>query len=372
MGEGAGRGLIHTNTTGSHVGGHHDGALSSLELVQDPVTLVLLFVTVNGERGPAVLAEEASNLVSNPLCAGEDKNLVLLVVHNLLHVTNHLVALLGFVADLNDLCNAMVGREIQGTDVDLDEVVEEVLGKVTDLLGPGGGPHESLTVRSDLADNLANLGLETHVQHAIGLVEHQVCDTAQVGLASLQHIDETARSGNADLDTTGKVADLGSLGNTTIDTGVPNARRLAELAHLLLNLYSKFTGRGKDKDDGTITLGQERLGVDVDNGRKTVGKCLAGTCLGNTDHITTRQCHGPALRLNGGRGREALGLHFVDDITGKASLVEGLDGLGNVVAVDSHGVVLSELVNLCCRASRNLGVLLVEGLLETGHGVKIW
>ena len=38
----------HTDTTGSHVGGNHDGALASLELIENPVTLVLLLVTVNG------------------------------------------------------------------------------------------------------------------------------------------------------------------------------------------------------------------------------------------------------------------------------------------------------------------------------------
>lgn len=38
----------HTDTTRSHVRGNHDGALARLELVQDPITLVLLLVTVNG------------------------------------------------------------------------------------------------------------------------------------------------------------------------------------------------------------------------------------------------------------------------------------------------------------------------------------
>lgn len=48
-GEGEGRGIsYHTNTTRSHISGNHDGALSVLELVEDPVTLVLLLVTVNG------------------------------------------------------------------------------------------------------------------------------------------------------------------------------------------------------------------------------------------------------------------------------------------------------------------------------------
>jgi hypothetical protein len=42
-----GRGFNHTNTTGSHIGGNHDGTLSSLELVQDPITLILLLVAMN-------------------------------------------------------------------------------------------------------------------------------------------------------------------------------------------------------------------------------------------------------------------------------------------------------------------------------------
>ena len=39
--------INHTNTTGSYIRSHHDGTFASLELVQDPITLVLLFVAVN-------------------------------------------------------------------------------------------------------------------------------------------------------------------------------------------------------------------------------------------------------------------------------------------------------------------------------------
>ncbi len=42
--------IHHTNTTGSHIGGNHDRALASLELVQDPITFILLFVTMDSCR----------------------------------------------------------------------------------------------------------------------------------------------------------------------------------------------------------------------------------------------------------------------------------------------------------------------------------
>ena len=385
--------LIHTNTTGSHVGSHHDRALASLELVQHPVTLVLLLVAVNRcgtsvrktverrndkvegltECGPAVLAEESGDLVGNTLGAGENENLVLIVLalHHLLEMVEHALALLGLGDDLDNLSDAVVGREVQGTDVDLDEVREEVGRESANLLGPSSGPHESLTIRSDLADDLANLGLETHVQHAISLVQDQIGDTAKVGLSRLEHVDETAGGGDADLYAAGQVTDLGALGDTTVDARVADTRRLAELGDFLLNLNGKLTSRGKNQNDGAVARGKKGLRVDVDDSGETVCECLSGASLGNTDNVASREGHGPSLRLDGGRGRESLGLHFVHDVAREAGFVEGLDGLGNLGAGDGDVVVPSELVDLSRGAVGDCRVLLVEGLLEFGHGVEI-
>ena len=154
------------------------------------------------ERGPAVLAQEARDLIGDALGADEEENLVLLVVHDLLEMLDHLVPLLHLRNDLDDLGDAVVGSEVHGTDVDLDEVVEEVGRKSADLLGPGGRPHERLAVGTNLTNDLADLGLETHVKHAVGLVKNEVRDATEIGLAGLEHVNQTARSGNADLDTT--------------------------------------------------------------------------------------------------------------------------------------------------------------------------
>lgn len=114
---GRGRGVCgedcnHTDTTRSHVGGHHDWALARLEFVEHPITLVLLLVTVNGECGPTVLAEKSSNVISDTLRAGEDKDLVALVFHNLLEMSKHLVTLLEVRHDFDNLGNAGVGVQV--------------------------------------------------------------------------------------------------------------------------------------------------------------------------------------------------------------------------------------------------------------------
>lgn len=198
------------------------------------------------KRRPAVLTKESGDLVSNALGACEDENLVVLVAHDGLEVLGHAVTLLKLCANLNNLLNAVVSREIHGTDVDLDPVLLVVGSKLADFLGPCSGPHAGLTIRANLTDNLANLRLETHVKHAVSLVENQVGDTAEVGLASLKHVDETSRGGDAHLNTACEVTDLGTLRNTSIDAGVSDARGLSELANLLLNLDSKLTSGSED------------------------------------------------------------------------------------------------------------------------------
>lgn len=248
------RGIFnHTNTTGCHVGGNHDGALARLEFVQDPVTFVLLFVAVDGKCRPSVLSEEAGDFVRNALSTCEDQDLVLLVVHDGLKVLAHPITLLEVGDDLDDLLNAVVGGQFHGTNVDLNKVLLEVSSKLTNLLGPGCRPHASLTIGTNLANDFADLGLETHVKHTVGLVENQVCDTAQVGLASLKHVNETTGCSNADLDTAGEITDLRALGHTSVDTRVPNAGRLSELADLALDLDGQLTGRGEDQDNRSIT-----------------------------------------------------------------------------------------------------------------------
>ena len=325
------------------------------------------------ERRPAVLAQESGDLIGDTLGACEDQDLVCIILplHDLLEVLNHLVTLLGLADNLDDLGDTMVGSQLHRTDVDLDEVGQEVGSHGANLLGPSGGPHECLTIGTDLANDLANLGLETHVQHTIGLIENQVCDAAEIGLARLEHVNETTRSSNANLNTTRQVADLRALRDTTVNAGVADARRLSELGDFLLNLDSEFTSGGENKNDRSIAGSKKGLGVDVNNRGKAVCQGLSGTGLSDTDDITSGESHGPALGLNGSRRGEALGLDLIHHVAGESGLVESLDRLGDVGSGNGHGVFLTELLNLGGATAGNVRVLLIERLLELGHGAQV-
>ena len=323
------------------------------------------------KRRPTVLTKESGNFIRNTLGTCEDEDLVLLVAHDGLEMLGHAVTLLELCADLDDLLNTVVSREVHGTNVDLDPVLLVVSSQLADFLRPCSRPHASLTIGTNLSNDLANLRLKTHVKHAVGLVQNEVSNAAEVRFSCFEHINKTSRSGNAHFNTAGKVTDLRTLGNTSVDTGVSNARRFSELANLLLNLDSKFTCGSEDENDRTIARSEERLGVDVDDGGKTVGEGLSGTSFSNTNNIATRESHGPTLRLNSSRLCEALSLDLVHNVGWETSLIEGCDWLGNVCALDSHLVLLAVFGNLSLGARGDCGILLVERLFELGHSIKI-
>ena len=51
-------------------------------------------------------------------------------------------------------------------------VVEEVACERLHFLGPSSAPHQSLPVGPDLAHDLADLGFEPHVKHAVCLIQN--------------------------------------------------------------------------------------------------------------------------------------------------------------------------------------------------------
>jgi hypothetical protein len=284
---------------------------------------------------------------------------------------DHAITLLGIGDDFDNLSDAVVGREVHGTDVDLDPVLLVVCSELSHFLWPSGRPHARLAVRANLADNLSYLWLETHVKHTVSLVKDKVCHAAQVGLAGLKHVNQTTRSRNAHFDATGKITDLLTTRNTTIDASITNARGFSEFGHFLLDLHGELTSRRENEDDRAITWGEKRLSVDVHNGRQAVGQSLSRSSFGNTDNITSRQCHRPALGLDGRWFRESLSRYLAEDIIWEAGLFKSLDGLRDAFALDGDLVNASEGLDFGVGAVGDGIGLFIEALLELGERSEI-
>ena len=149
----------------------------------------------NGNGYKPVATQVAGEVVGTALGLGEDDGLVVLLLRDHLQQLEDLAVLVVLcpinplidtrketltrfmcivkkltIADLDDLLDHVVRRELEGADVDLDEVAaQQIVGQLPHLARPRGTPHERLPVRADLRNDLAQLWLEAHVQHTVGL-----------------------------------------------------------------------------------------------------------------------------------------------------------------------------------------------------------
>lgn len=200
----------------------------------------LFFVSVNCECWPTILTEILGDVVGHTLRTNENKYFGVFAA-DLIEMFDEFAALFEVGADFDMLSDVVVSSEFHRADVNLDHVVEEILrckfspgrgeekasayiGELLNVLGPRGAEHEGLTVRANLADDLANLRFETHVQHPVSLVHDQVGHTTQVSFASLEHVNQSSRCSDDDFNSTLKITDLRTFWCTTVDGSVSYPR----------------------------------------------------------------------------------------------------------------------------------------------------
>lgn len=92
---------------------------------------------MDSQRWPTVLTEILGNVVGNTLRTDEDENFGILLT-DLIEVLDEFRPFLKVAADFNDLGDVMVSGELHRTDVDLNEVLEEILTKIDNMSGNNG------------------------------------------------------------------------------------------------------------------------------------------------------------------------------------------------------------------------------------------
>jgi len=80
-----------------------------------------------------------------------------------------------------------------------------------------------------LLNNPADLGLKTHVEHAISLVQDEVLDLGQTDRVALHEIDETARRGHEKFTAHLELLQLVGLVGATVDDNRTNGRSVRKL-----------------------------------------------------------------------------------------------------------------------------------------------
>ena len=109
-----------------------------------------------------------------------------------------------------------------GINADPRRVAQDRLRQLDDVRREGGGKEQRLAVGRQQRDDAFHIAEESHVEHAVHLIEHEELDLGEVHGALLDEIEQAAGCGHQHVHTAAHRGDLGILAYATVD------QRLAE------------------------------------------------------------------------------------------------------------------------------------------------
>ena len=259
-------------TASSDSSRNKDGGAASPEGLEGRLTLALSTVAVDGGSREVVAQEEVGEHVGHALGLDEDEGQTSAVSLKNVKEDRALVVVLDVLDPLSDVLRGRADT----TDRQENVILHEVPGKHLNVTGKSRREHERLAVldtRHVLAlDNPADLRLETHVKHAVGLIENEVPNVGKADTTTLDKVHETTGGGAKEVAAALNLPQLLVDVSTAIDHGRADPGTVAELAGLFVDLAHELTS-GRENKGGGVGL----AGATVTHTSLRIGGRRAGT-----------------------------------------------------------------------------------------------
>ena len=214
-----------------------------------------------------------------------------------------------------------VGGRRGGRDLHAGRVAHQVGDLAHGLLVERGREQQRLALGRRLAHNTANGGQKAHVEHAVGLVEHQHLDLVQVAGVLLDQIDQTTRRGDQNVAAVLERRGLRLVAHAAHDGHGDMAGDVGNLARDLVDLLGKLARGGDDEHHGAAAVALGLLGaatavaaatlahglgrsnvLQIVHGRQQEGGRLTGAGLSGGKQVAALEHHGDRASLDR-RGR---------------------------------------------------------------------
>ena len=240
----------------------------------------------------------------------------------------------------DDLANQL-DHGVAARDLDLGMVVQQPGRETANLVRERGAEQQVLPLGREQVDDLADIADEAHVEHAIGFVQDQDLDVAEVDRALPDVVEQPSRGRHDDLGTRSERAYLRIEADAAVDRRRADRVAGAVGPDALLDLERELTGRREDKAADRQARGAARSAVAerqlarlrarrVEDLAEVGGEHgrLAGAGLGAGEDVAAGQHERNRLGLDGcwfrvaliGDGAEELGRQAGDpkDMRGEA------------------------------------------------------
>jgi len=192
-----------------------------------------------------------------------------------------------------------LGGGIAARHFDQRRRIQQAVGELLDLVGEGRGEQQVLPLLRQQREDLADVADETHVEHAVGLVQHQNFDLRQVDRPLADVVEQAARRGDQDVNAAAQLVGLRAETNAAEDHGGLERDMLAVGAYALLHLRRELA-RGRENQRAHRALRAARPGVQKLQQRQRETGGLAGAGLRAGENIAAFENDGDGLQLDGG------------------------------------------------------------------------
>ena len=170
-----------------------------------------------------------------------------------------------------DVLGALVAR----THHDLLRVVQEVLGYLLNLATHGCREEQRVTLLGNSGQNSIDILGESHVEHLVGLIEHHVVHSIQLGHLALHQVNQSAGCGHNDVNALLQRTDLRhDIGAAIYRHHMYSLDIFGKILQVVGNLQAEFSRWTKHNG-----LRLMRAHVDALQERNAEGGRLASTCL---------------------------------------------------------------------------------------------
>ena len=203
---------------------------------------------------------------------------------------------------LQPLHDGRRGGSLRG-DLDPFRAVQEFVGEALDFGRHGRGEEQCLPREGEEFADAFDVGDETHIEHAVGLVDHQDLDAVQEQLAALEMIEQATRRGDHHVGAAVELAVLVVIGHAANQQRHGQLVALAEDLEMLGDLGGKLAGRFQDQRARHARPGAASL--EPGQHRQHEGRGLAGSGLRDAQHVTAGDGAGDGFALNGSGSFEA-------------------------------------------------------------------
>ena len=329
------RDVVHVQSARRDVAGHQHARLAVLESLQRPRSLLLGFVRVNDLGRYMGESQPLGHAVGPALGPREYQRL------GQLRVLQQLVQQLG-LQRLGDEVKRLlhgVGRRRLGRHADLHRVGEDLAGHRLDFLRHGRREHQRLPLPGDQGDHAPDIVDESHVQHAVGLVQDEDLDLADAQDALVDQVEQPPRRGDEDIHALPDRLDLRMLADAAENDRVPQSGELAVNAEALVNLGGQLAGgrqdqRANGRAGRSVRVGGLRAGGGVGRPASNVAGKLAVRCALRGGPAVKQLQYGQRerCRLAGARLSAAQQVPALQHVRDRFPL----DGGGNRVTLRPH------------------------------------